>query len=74
MRDEFIAIGPMSVCALMLSGHLIGDALRDWNQSSVVTAAVALMLLLAVRAEARQLIANGTFERGWFKWTRRDAK
>lgn len=71
MRDEFIAIGPMSVCALMLAGFMIGDAMRDWNVDSAAGGAVALMLLLAVRSEARQPFAGGTYERGWFKWTRK---
>lgn len=75
MKTEYIAFSPFGAIALAISCYLFGHSLATWQAGAphsvwLMPTIVAAMILVAVRSDAREPIANGTFERNWLGFWR----
>lgn len=71
MKTEYIALSPFGAAALALCTFLLGFAWATYQAAApasvwLVPASMGALLLIAVRSDARESIATGTFTRNWF--------
>lgn len=69
MKDEYIVLTPIGLAAAVIVGVLVGTTVHAVDASHVaVTMAIACLLAVHVRNDARQPIANGKYRRRFLIW------
>lgn len=68
MRTEYISLSVAGAWALALAGLFLGRMIS--GQGDLGQAAVLIMLVVCVRADMRESISAGTYNRGWLVWRR----
>lgn len=79
MKTEYIALSPFGAAAFALSVFLLGFAWATYMAAApasvwILPAGMGVVLLIVVRSDAREAIADGVFERNWFGLWRSRAK
>ena len=68
MREEHVNLSVAGMCALFFAGAFFGGMLCGHIDPPSIF--MFIMLLVLLRADARESIREGEYKRGWFVWRR----
>lgn len=78
MKEEFVAISLAGLFGVLMMGGFAFDALYCLKASDsrgvIIDVVMFFLLGLMVRSDVRQTIPDGTYDRGWFVYERRQSK
>ena len=74
MKTEYIALSPQGFAATFIAGVFVGITVHAASVASLISSlAIAFLLALHVRTDARRPIPNGTYRHtGLLAWSRVD--